>query len=134
MFCRMDATGPTLPSLWFSAGGCDALWGAGGTYQSIEYDALPSLAPKVFDGRFGWLPELPVGDDSLDFTNFVPLNPEPILAEARALDLTIRQRSSRSSRTPRCTAAFRPARRVTSTCHRASSHARAMVARTCSVS
>jgi hypothetical protein len=89
MLSGMDAASTTLPSLWFSAGGCDALWGADGTYQGIEYEALPPLAPKLFDGRFGWLPELSVGDDPLDFTNSVPLNPAPILADARALGLTI---------------------------------------------
>jgi hypothetical protein len=42
-----------LPRKWVSAGGNARLWGAGGTYKWVPYDALPPVG--ALDGSFDWL-------------------------------------------------------------------------------
>lgn len=45
-----------LPTKWYTAGSCDALWGKAGTYKAVPYEALPPLEGPL-DGSFDWLGE-----------------------------------------------------------------------------
>lgn len=53
-----------LPWGWFSPGGNRELWGDGGTYQPVPYDALPPL-PKRVGTDFAWLRVAPEPTDAL---------------------------------------------------------------------
>lgn len=107
-----------LPKTWISAGGNPQLWGKGGTYKVVPFEALPPVEGP-FDGTFDWLTRRespPYGmtfehqeEEGLDVAEMV----DERVAEARELGLVVPEAFVRfakdvelHSRIPSCTACY----------------------------
>jgi hypothetical protein len=55
-----------VPKGWYSAGSNDDLWGKGGTYKLVPWEALPTLPARAAD--LAWLANAPERDGGLGFS------------------------------------------------------------------
>lgn len=115
-----------LPKQWFTAGSNPLVWGSGGTYKAVPYEALPPL-PARGDDDFAWLaaaPEVAGGISTRDDVDDDDVDPDeeegsfavrlkPLLAEANALGLVVPEAFVRfmsdpklTARVPSCTACY----------------------------
>ncbi|APR78116.1 Hypothetical protein A7982_03463 [Minicystis rosea] len=56
-----------LPTGWLTPGSNEKLWGRGGTYKTIAYEALPPLQGPL-DGSFDWLAAAPSRADGMELS------------------------------------------------------------------